>query len=334
MNRVSENIPAGFNLSLAFKECIHNFFRRKFVIKVFTYLPDFLFKNYKELAKLILKCHNTFEKTPHPEMRTSIYGGDRLSTLNSLENKQITLKKSSKTLFTFTKENSLEAARDIKEELYFSENEFDRVGILNLANRRQAGGVGLAPYGGSQEEYLIRRSNLAWALDPRFSNSVHEEMAKLRTKENYGNQPFAHHIPYFGALVTRNVTFIDKDEPDQFDVISSAAPDLRKNSDEDLHIKKFGAEAGEARKEILENKIRAIFASAVEANIKHLVLGAYGCGCFLNDSEEVAKIFYNVLNSEKYKNQFSTICFAITEKTKLDIFEKVFKDCLPPEQIV
>lgn len=323
MNKVTENIPVNLSFSLVAKESIHNFFRRKMIVRVFTFLPDLFFKQYKELAKLILKCHETFEKSSNsfPTLINTIYGGDKLSTLKTLEANLSAPKLSVPTRFIITTQDSLEAARETKKH-----HKTARVGILNFGNRHQPCGVGLAPYGGSQEEFLARRSNLAWALDPRFSKDVHDKMKTLRLSENYKDDHFAHHIPYFGTVVTQNVSFIDGKTPDQFDIISSAAPDLRKNSDEYLHLKQFGAHEDKARKKILEHKIRAVLASAIASNIKHLVLGAYGCGCFLNDTREVAKVFEKVLTSKRYENQFETITFAITDKEKMKIFQPTIHD--------
>lgn len=323
LNFVSENIPVNLNLNLQIKETIHNFFRRPLVVKVFTFLPGFLFGKHKALATLINKCHSEFSKRQLNDMEVKVFGGDKLSTLQQLEKDQQKIQTPAKfiTLFKFSKENSLDEARIMRSDL---RDQSERIGILNLANRRQPGGVGLTPYGGSQEEYLVRRSNLAWGLDPRFqSETVHKQMAEIRKKEGF-NGHFEHHIPYFGAVISKNVTFIDSDSPDKFDVISSAAPDMREGSDESIFIKKFGKYEKAAQHQILENKIKAVFDAAISENIENLVLGAYGCGCFKNDIEEVAKIFSDVLSLDAYKGRFHHITFAITDELKLKLFEKAF----------
>jgi len=333
---VQENIPVKIDLFLKIKEIVHNFFRRPIVVKVFTYLPHFIFEKYQMLATQIMKCHQIFSEPKHhhylDEMQVKVYGGDKLGTLRQLE-REVVRKEFSlfNTVIKFSNNNSLDAARQIREDLG-EEGQEAKIGIVSFANRRQPGGVGLAPYGGSQEEYLVRRSNLAWGLDPRFqTEKLHEEMRKTRQAEGYSDDEFKHHIPYFGAVISENVTFIDGVQPDQFDVISSAAPDLRKGSDESNYLlENFGDLAAFAQHNILENKIRAIFASAVSANIENLVLGAFGTGCFNNDAKEVAKIFSNVLESDTYKGRFNSITFAITEKSKLDIFRETFLHPLNP----
>jgi uncharacterized protein (TIGR02452 family) len=320
-NRIDCNIPVNLSLGLKIKEAIHAFFKRPLIVKLFTYLPSvYPFEKYKALAQLITKCHQVFNSINHSSLEVKIYGGDKLKTLQEFE-KTLNKPVSFEPEITYVLGNSLQAARRMR--LQLAEGENPRIAILNLANRWQPGGVGLAPYGGSQEEFLIRRSNLAWGLDPQFTlgKKVHSLLRSLRIQEGYAEEEaFEQHIPYFGTVLCKNVTFIDKEEPDHFDVISAAAPDMRKGADEYVYIQKYGKQAKEVKLRLMEDKIRAIFATAVAENIEHLVLGAFGCGCFENDSREVAQIFSKVLQSPRYKGKFRHITFAITEKSKLDIF--------------
>lgn len=341
---IPENIPVKLSLIDNIKECIHNIFRRKFVVILISYLPRFLcLKKYKELALLILKCHRIFERKPLfiPKFENQVYGGDKVQTLFELE-KALPHFNPQSTTILLEKMDSLTAARHVKKNhvakdqvrvvskgLANKEGDWvesvERVGIVSFANRRQPGGVGLAPYGGSQEEFLIRRSNLAWALDPRFSNEVHDLMHQQRRKEGFADEHFTHHIPYYGTVVTKDVTFIDQESGEVYDVISAAAPDLRKNSDESQVFRKLPKEQAElARKQVLEFKIRAIFASAAAAKIDHVIFGAFGTGCFLNNVKEVAEITNQVMQSDTYKNRFKTITIALTED-KYDLYNKIIK---------
>lgn len=319
---IDSNIPINTPPFLRAKEVVHDFFRRPAVVRFFTYLPSMRpLQKYKTLAQLITRCHQVFEGLSHVSVK--VYGGDRLTTLQKLEKSRLLEKsleyKGRETQIKFSLKDSLQAARDLKA----IANPNQKIAILNLANRQQAGGVGLAPYGGSQEEYLVRRSNLAWGLDSRFAcEQAHHQLSQIRKEEKLF-EPFQHHIPYFGAVVSRNVEFIDQEQPDYFDVISAAAPDMRKGSDEYSYLQKlFSTNRKAAQHQILKDKIRAIFEAALAENIENLVLGAFGCGCFQNDTQEVATIFSELLQSDSYKNQFHRITFAITEKSKLAIFQK------------
>jgi uncharacterized protein (TIGR02452 family) len=61
------------------------------------------------------------------------------------------------------------------------------------------------------------------------------------------------------------------------------------------------------------NKIRTIFRIALENNHDSMVLGAFGCGVFRLHSDEVAKLFCDVLNESEFKNRFKKLVFAIYE---------------------
>jgi uncharacterized protein (TIGR02452 family) len=56
-------------------------------------------------------------------------------------------------------------------------------------------------------------------------------------------------------------------------------------------------------------RIRAQFKTLKNANIKYVVLGAHGCGAFLNPPEKVAENYKKVI--EEYKKDFNVITFAI-----------------------
>ena len=58
-----------------------------------------------------------------------------------------------------------------------------------------------------------------------------------------------------------------------------------------------------------EQRIRAQFQTLVAANIKYVILGAHGCGAFLNPTEKVAETYKKII--EDYKEHFNNISFAI-----------------------
>lgn len=325
MNAVTENIPVTLSFSLKVKECAHSFFRKPYVVKLFTYLPSFLFGKYKALALLIIRCREVFSNTAkHPLPRIKVYGGDKLETLRKWESN---LKKPSgiHTELRFTREDSLTAALTV----FSLVDLMEKIAMANFASRWQEGGVAKNPYGGSQEEALARHSNMAQKEN---FVEVHRQLLEIRKTEGYeANEDFQHHIPYFGTVVAADVTFItDKDSVEaptqfnKFDTIWTAAVDNRKNSDERRYLEKhFGAEAENVRYEIMRDKIKAVFNTAIEENHQHLILGAFGCGCFENDDEKVALIFKDLYEKE-YKDCFKSITFAIPSQRKLAIFQRVF----------
>jgi hypothetical protein len=56
-------------------------------------------------------------------------------------------------------------------------------------------------------------------------------------------------------------------------------------------------------------RIIAQFNTLKNAGLKYVVLGAHGCGAFLNPPEKVAEIYNNIIN--EFKNDFNNISFAI-----------------------
>jgi uncharacterized protein (TIGR02452 family) len=54
-----------------------------------------------------------------------------------------------------------------------------------------------------------------------------------------------------------------------------------------------------------------------EQDCRHLVLGAFGCGVFVNQPEEVAEIFDQLFKDE-FRGKFESVVFAILVVSKKD----------------
>lgn len=118
------------------------------------------------------------------------------------------------------------------------------------------------------------------------------------------------------VIITRDVKVFRKDsnalllEKEQFcvDVISCAAP----NQNNSLRINDSFAE--EVLNKALNNRINNILHVAASKGIKCLVLGAWGCGTFRNDPEQVSGIFRELIHGT-YASVFETIVFALGPTT-------------------
>lgn len=66
---------------------------------------------------------------------------------------------------------------------------------------------------------------------------------------------------------------------------------------------------------VMKRRIRKILAISLQNNHKSIVLGAWGCGVFQNDPQDIARYFKEVIESE-YKNKFNTVVFAIYSKNE------------------
>lgn len=68
-------------------------------------------------------------------------------------------------------------------------------------------------------------------------------------------------------------------------------------------------------KGIMKRRIAKVLAIALEHGHQHIVLGAWGCGVFQNDPNDVARWFKDVIE-EQFKNEFLEIVFAVFSKNE------------------
>ncbi len=181
--------------------------------------------------------------------------------------------------------------------------------VLNFANPVMPGG-GVQNGAMAQEECLCRSSNLYVCLTASpFS-------------DYYGYNRSLHNHFYSDRLIyTQGVTVFKNDEdipqlmPEQewfqVDVITCAAPYLAKRK----YIDKA------ALKALLKGRIKNIFEVAIENGITVLILGAFGCGAFKNPPDVVAAAFHEVIEENRYTEQFAKIVFAIKSTVSGDALE-------------
>ena len=177
--------------------------------------------------------------------------------------------------------------------------------VLNIANRRNPGG-GVMKGADAQEETLSRRTNLFRSL---------YQFAPYAGQ--YGVTPSRHQYPLdrnFGGIYSPGITvFRDTEqkgyalleEPFKIAVVSVAGmnrPDLTPSG-----------MIAEWYVEPIKNKIRTIFRIALANGHDAVILGALGCGAFRNPPRHVARLFYEVMEEEEFKNKFKSLYFAILE---------------------
>lgn len=170
-----------------------------------------------------------------------------------------------------------------------------RVAMLDFADAKRPGGwvVEGAP---TQEENMCRCTNL-------YETLVQEKCLKeyydynfecgIPDAENHYNEPYTDALIY-----AENVTIFKDDvtykpvAPKYVDVIVSPAPCGNCDGLEDIFI----------------HRMEGIVKSAYLHGVTHLVLGAWGCGAFMQNPKVVAKCFAQVL--KKYP-VFESVIFAI-----------------------
>lgn len=200
-----------------------------------------------------------------------------------------------------------------------------QVCVLNMANQNHVGG-GYAHGAGAQEEDLCRRTDLLNSLPDFYEGTG-----------GFGD---------FTVLYSEGVTVFRKgadagyevckpDDRFQVNVVSSAAYNLgndRSTSYKDPATTEY--EIG------MKRKIRGQLRAAKAAHDKALVLSAFGCGAFGNDSNRVAQFYLDVLSEQEFANAFDYIKFAIIPNPSQDNndnftnFQKVFEGKgLRPEEL-
>jgi len=210
------------------------------------------------------------------------------------------------TLFEVTGESSLEAARRL--------TAAGPVVVLNFASARNPGG-GYLNGAQAQEEALCRASALYTCV--------------LRAREFYD-----YHRTHRDAFYTDRVihspavpVFRDDrgrllDEPYTAGFLTAAAPNagVVRRTAPDRVAELPGALAVRAER-VLE--------TAAAHGYRRLVLGAWGCGVFQNDPEQVAGAFRTLLTDQgRFAGRFDHVVFGVLDRTQGAVvrsaFERVF----------
>ena len=178
----------------------------------------------------------------------------------------------------------------------------DNLGVLNFASARNPGG-GWLTGAKAQEESLCLCSALYESLMTGVGQQYYTENFKHTLPDYTDNMIYSPKVPFFKDGDYKNVDYV------LADVITCPAinrgailkrVDMRKGvkeSDNDMKNRMF--------KILLEFK---------ERGCKTLVLGAFGCGVFDNDSNVIAKNWIDLINLEVFENSFDKIVFAVFDR--------------------
>ncbi|MDD6954897.1 MAG: TIGR02452 family protein [Solobacterium sp.] len=225
------------------------------------------------------------------------------------------------TQITVTRHRSFEAAIKLHKTDITS-----KIAVLNFANAFHAGG-GVTTGSSAQEESLCRTSTLYPLIYRKY---LRDTFYKHHFERN--NPKATDSLIYTEGVI---ICKTDEDLPQRMkkedwvkvDVITCAAPDLRKKSNMHASIINNGTYMNDA--ELFGYHIKRavhILSCAAAKGADTLVLGAFGCGAFQNNPETVAKAYKTVL--EIFPNVFRRIEFAIycppQDDTNYQVFKKNF----------
>lgn len=186
--------------------------------------------------------------------------------------------------------------------------------VLDMANKKDVGGA--PDRASAQEENCCRRSNLYHGL----------------LEISGGRKEFSPHISPGGVYVPHVQVFrkgpeegYAYHEPFACSVYASAAYNCNRR-----HGGGFDKPAREEDYiEGTKQKMRDMFREAYRHGHDSLLLGAFGCGAFENNPEQVSQLYVEVLSEDEFKGLFRKVAFGIIDMggtTNLRTFERTFSD--------
>jgi uncharacterized protein (TIGR02452 family) len=205
-------------------------------------------------------------------------------------------------------------------------NQKKKICVLNFANAFHPGG-GVEEGCSAQEESLCRCSTLYACIS---ADAMKKNFYKRHwiswLKGDFSNLANDDCI-YTPAVVVfksddAEPKMLPEEEWYETDVITCAAPDLRKPIRIPGRIKSIMPGKGRLQN-IHEQRGRRILEMARQQHVDVLILGAFGCGAFVNRPEAVACAYKKIL--EDYRYDFDTIEFAIAGDNRN---YKVFQEAL------
>lgn len=189
-----------------------------------------------------------------------------------------------------------------------------KTAVLNFANNHAIGG---APYhAGAQEESLCRCSTLLPCLqamrEPFYAK--HSRQYRARQLGNIGNDDLIYTPDVIVFKTDERAdpiypVMMPKDEWYKVDVITCAAPQMQM-----MRHKPNNYE------EIITSRAKKILDVAAREKAEVLILGAWGCGAFKNDSTVVSRAFYSLL--PHYDFQVVEFALSTTHDVRRSVFAK------------
>lgn len=181
-----------------------------------------------------------------------------------------------------------------------------RTCVLNFASHKNPGGKFIE--GSSAQEESLCHDSILYNVLKRMP-AYYEENKKFLNRSLYSNR----------AIYSPRILFPIDGSEWRADVLTCAAPNK-------TAAQKYCKVSDAENSQLLKSRIDFVLSIAAAYNPDVLILGAYGCGVFGQDPNEVALIFNEFLNN-KFKNTFQKVVFAIPDKAgaNYQAFAKVFK---------
>jgi uncharacterized protein (TIGR02452 family) len=173
-----------------------------------------------------------------------------------------------------------------------------RIIALNFASARNPGG-GFLSGSEAQEESLARSSSLYACLDGRSMYAFHER---------HGKPLYTDYVIYSPSVVV----FRDDDgklleTPITCSFLSAPAPNAGAVLQRD-------SRRGDEIRRALQSRVTKVLSVAAAQGYDIIILGAWGCGVFKNDPQEVATQFQGALAGD-FAGVFRLVHFAVLDRS-------------------
>lgn len=218
-------------------------------------------------------------------------------------------RKQGNTRYAVTPETTQAAARRLVQDEGVAD-----LAALNFASARNVGG-GFLQGARAQEEDIARSSGLFRCLEtqPEYYQANRDCGSFLYT-DHVIHSPA---VPWFRGEERRLLP-----EPFLASIISAPAPNARE------YLRRQRGDRS-ALHDALERRVARILEVALAMGHANLLLGAWGCGAFGNDAQEVASIFMSHLRARRFRGRFEQVVFAVYDPTESGITYKTFRAAVP-----
>ena len=205
----------------------------------------------------------------------------------------------------------------------------NKVAVHNFASASNPGG-GVIRGASAQEECLCRCSGLFFSLNaPAMWEGFYLPHRNAHDPIHNGDIIYTPDVTVFKSD-TENPVLMKESDWYNVDVITLAAPNLREKPSN-----KYNSGDGDKKVSINDKELLAIHEKRLIRMLEvsllmgrdTLILGAFGCGAFMNKPQVVAQAYKNVIKDYLYA--FKNIEFAVycspKDDTNYKIFERVLK---------
>lgn len=183
--------------------------------------------------------------------------------------------------------------------------DYDNLAALNFSSYKNPGGMFLK--GSKAQEECLCHSSFLYNVLREFQTHFYDKNCNDKNRAMYRDN----------ALFSPHIIFEKDIKVAQSAIITCAAPNK-------FAGQKYAGVTDSENYKVLKNRIKFVLDVAADNEVKTLILGAYGCGVFGQDPNEVSCLFKEYLNNYA----FDKVVFAIPigNNRNFESFRKVF-DC-------